>query len=103
MVDEPMAVLAIILMALVAYATRLGGVLAMSLVTVTPRVEAFLRQLAASVLIAVVVPAAARGGPAAWLAVAAAGLVMVVSRNALAGMVVGVVAAAGLRLLIDPR
>ena len=93
------ALLAILGMALVTYATRAGGVLLMGLVPVTPRVEAFLRHLSSSVLVALVVPAALKGGTAALLAVAVTLLVMAATRQMAVAMVAGVVAAALLRQL----
>lgn len=100
MVGEGAALLAIAGMALVTYATRAGGVLLMGLVPITPRVEAFLRHLSSSVLVALVVPAALKGDPAALVAVAAAGLVMAVTRQMIAAMAAGVAGAALLRQLM---
>lgn len=100
MVGEGAALLAIVGMALVTYATRAGGVLLMGLVPITPRVEAFLRHLSSSVLVALVVPAALKGDPAALVAVAAAGLVMAVTRQMIAAMAAGVAGAALLRQLM---
>lgn len=100
MVGEGAALLAIVGMALVTYATRAGGVLLMGLVPITPRVEAFLRHLSSSVLVALVVPAALKGDPAALVAVAAAGLVMAVTRQMIAAMAAGVACAALLRQLM---
>lgn len=100
MVGESAALLAIVGMALITYATRAGGVLLMGLVPITPRVEAFLRHLSSSVLVALVVPAALKGDPAALVAVAAAGLVMAVTRQMIAAMAAGVAGAALLRQLM---
>jgi uncharacterized membrane protein len=95
--DGPMLV-AILGMALVTYLTRAGGVLLMGIVPVTPRVEAFLRYLSSSVLVALVVPAVLEGrDPATFVAVAVTVLVMAVSRQLVAAMLVGIVAAALLR------
>ena len=95
--DGPVLV-AILGMALVTYLTRAGGVLLMGIVPVTPRVEAFLRYLSSSVLVALVVPAVIEScDPATFVAVAVTVLVMAVSRQLVAAMLVGVVAAALLR------
>ena len=95
--DEPVLV-AILGMALVTYLSRAGGVLLMGIVPVTPRVEAFLRYLSSSVLVALVVPAVIESrDPATFVAVAVTVLVMAVSRQLVAAMLVGVVAAALLR------
>ena len=95
--DGPVLV-AILGMALVTYLTRAGGVLLMGIVPVTPRAEAFLRYLSSSVLVALVVPAVIESrDPATFVAVAVTVLVMAVSRQLVAAMLVGVVAAALLR------
>jgi uncharacterized membrane protein len=99
--DGPMLV-AILGMALVTYLTRAGGVLLMGIVPVTPRVDAFLRYLSSSVLVALVVPAVLESGdPATFVAVAVTVLVMAVSRQLVAAMLVGIVAAALLRQWIQ--
>ncbi|HSK38438.1 MAG TPA: AzlD domain-containing protein, partial [Arenibaculum sp.] len=64
MVDDATTLLAIGAMAGVTYLTRAGGLLVMGFVTLTPRIEAFLRSLSSSVLVALVVPAALNGGGA---------------------------------------
>ncbi|MFO7308077.1 MAG: AzlD domain-containing protein [Pseudomonadota bacterium] len=102
MVDGTTAFLAIALMAAVTFLTRIGGVDIMSFVPITPRIEAFLRHLAVSVIVALVVPAAVKGGPTAVLAVATAGLVMVLTRSAVGAMLAGVACAALLRALPIP-
>ena len=51
MVDTVAAISAVVLLALVTMATRVGGVWIMSYVTITPRVEAFLKYMSVSVLI----------------------------------------------------
>ena len=95
--DGPMLV-AILGMALVTYLTRAGGVLLMGIVPVTPRVEAFLRYLSSSVLVALVVPAVVEShDPATFVAVVVTVLVMALSRHLVAAMVAGIVAAALLR------
>ena len=95
--EGPMLV-AILGMALVTYLTRAGGVLLMGIVPVTPRVEAFLRYLSSSVLVALVVPAVlASRDPASFVAVAVTVLVMALSRQLVAAMLAGIVGAALLR------
>ena len=75
-VDAIAAVGAVLLLAAVTLATRVGGVWLMSCVRITPRVETFLKYMSVSVLIAIVAPATWRAGPHIWLGVAAAALVM---------------------------
>ena len=99
MVDTVAAVAAVLLLTLVTMATRLGGVWMMSYVEITPRIEAFLKYMAVSVLISIVVPATLAAAPRIWIAVAAAGIVAAITRNALAAMLVGAaLAAAGKNL-----
>jgi uncharacterized membrane protein len=94
MVDTVAAVTAVLLLTLVTMATRLGGVWMMSYVEITPRIEAFLKYMAVSVLISIVVPATLAAAPRIWIAVAAAGIVAAITRNALAAMLVGAALAA---------
>ncbi|SEF12502.1 Branched-chain amino acid transport protein (AzlD) [Rhizobiales bacterium GAS191] len=94
MVDEASAIGAILLLTLVTIATRMGGVWIMSYIEITPRIEAFLKYMGASVLISIVVPATLAATPRMWLAVGAAALVTIATRNALGAMVVGTVVAA---------
>ena len=82
------------LMALVVYATRIAGAELMTIVAMTPRIEAMLKTMAASVLVAIVVSECARGGVRESLAVLAAICTMLAFRNAYAAMSAGVAAAA---------
>ncbi len=91
--------LAILAIGLVTYATRIGGILIMARIPVSPRIEAFLRYLSGSVLVAVVVPPVIATGPAAWLAVAATLAAMLKTRHALLSLVVGMATAAAYRAL----
>lgn len=94
------ASLAILAMGLVTYATRIGGILLMSRVTFSLQVEAFLRYLSGSVLVAVVVPPVVETGPAAWLAVAAALTSMLVTRHTLLSLLLGMASAAMYRAIV---
>lgn len=94
MVDTVAAVAAVLLLTLVTMATRLGGVWMMSYVEITPRIEAFLKYMAVSVLISIVVPATLAAAPRIWIAVAAAGIVAAITRSALGAMLVGAALAA---------
>jgi uncharacterized membrane protein len=100
MVGDLTALLVIAGMTLVTYATRIGGVLLMGLVPITPRVEAFLRHLSSSVLVALVVPSVLRGDAAGYVAVATAMVAMIALRNAVGAMALGVAAAAVVRQLV---
>ncbi len=94
MVDTTAAIGAILLLMLVTIATRLGGVWIMSHFKVSPRVEAFLRYMAVSVLISIVVPATRAAAPRIWIAVAASAAAMAATRSALGAMLTGVALAA---------
>jgi uncharacterized membrane protein len=94
MVDDIAALGAILVMALVTLATRLAGVWIMSYVEITARIQAFLKYMATSVFIAIVVPAAVNGAPRIGLAVGAAAVAMIASRSALAAMLIGAAVAA---------
>jgi uncharacterized membrane protein len=99
MVEQSVAIGAVLLMTLVTVATRFSGVWIMSFVTITPRIEAFLKCLAVSVLISIVVPATLNAAPRIWLAVAAAVIIMAVTRSALGAMLAGAALAAAARNL----
>jgi len=99
MVGDATAVVTVILLALVTLATRFAGVGIMSYVTITPRIEAFLKYMATSVLIAIVAPATLNASPRIWVAVAAAVIVMIATRSALGAMLVGTALAAAGRAL----
>ncbi|PWC31815.1 AzlD domain-containing protein [Azospirillum sp. TSO22-1] len=99
MPDAEIALLAIAGMAAVTYATRAGGLWLMVHVPMSRRVEAFLRYLSGSVLVALVVPAALQEGAAAWIAVAVAALVMLAAKRTLLALVLGVAVAAAYRAL----
>jgi uncharacterized membrane protein len=93
-VDAVAASAAVLLLAAVTMATRVGGVWIMSYVRITPRIETFLKYMSVSVLISIVVPATWAAGPRIWLGVGMAALVMVVTRNALSAMLAGTALAA---------
>lgn len=94
MVDAVAAVSAVVLLALVTMATRVGGVLIMSYVRITPRVEAFLKYMSVSVLISIVAATTWAAGPRILLAVGTAALVMIASRSAVGAMLAGTALAA---------
>jgi uncharacterized membrane protein len=93
-VDAVAASAAVLLLAAVTMATRVGGVWIMSYVRITPRVETFLKYMSVSVLISIVVPATWAAGPHVWLGVGTAVLVMVATRSALSAMLAGTALAA---------
>ncbi len=92
---------AIAAMAIVTYATRVGGFLMMSYVPLTGRVRAFLQALPGSVVVALIVPVAASGGLAATAAVLTALAIMAWRRNDLIAVLCGVAAAALARAILN--
>ena len=73
---RPEAVAAILLMGFASYACRAGGFFLMRYVTVTPRVEAWLKAIPIALVGAILGPVAINGGPAEWLGLVAAILLM---------------------------
>ena len=87
---NPLSLLTIAGMALATYATRAGGLWIMARVTPSPRVEAWLRNIPGSVLMAIVAPAALTSGPADALAALVTALVAARTKNLLLAMIIGV-------------
>lgn len=100
MVASQTAVVTIVGMALVTYATRVGGFWAMNRVTITPRVEACLSTLPGALLISIIVPAVVTRGPADILAALLTAAVAWRSKNFLLSMAIGVAAVWVLRLIL---
>src|SRR5262245_19515606 len=89
MVDAVASISAIVLLAGVTIATRVGGVWLMSYVAITPRIEAFLKYMLVSVLVAIVVTTTWSAGPRIWLAVGTAALAMATTRSTVGAMLAG--------------
>ena len=93
------AVMAIAAMALATYLCRVAGVLVMSRVRITRRVERALGALPGSIVAATIVPVALRSGAPAIAGIVAAIVVMRLVRNELAALVAGLGVAALARAL----
>lgn len=93
------AVIAIVIMALVTYLTRAGGVFVMSRIPIGPRVERFINAMAGSVLVAVITPMAVQGDWGARLALLATLAVMLATQKTLAAIASGILTAALWRLV----
>lgn len=91
------AVIAILGMAVATALTRIGGFWMMGYVTLSPRLERFLRHTAAGVLVAIVTAAAVKGDPAMWAGLATAIGVMLVLRKSMTAILIGMAIAVGLR------
>ena len=87
-------------MAVVTYAIRAGGFWLMGYVPLTRRVRSILNALPGSVIAAIIVPLAVRGGTAATAAVVAALVVMALRRNDLLAVVCGIGAAVVVRVFL---
>lgn len=92
--------LAIAAMTLATYLCRVSGVLLMSRVRLTPRVQRGLSALPGSIVTATVVPIAFRSGPDAILAIGAGVLVMWAVRNEVVALLAGLAVAAAIRAVV---
>jgi uncharacterized membrane protein len=99
-IDRETALLAIAGMALITYATRAGGLWVMGYMPLSPRIESFLRHMASSVIVAIIVTQAWRGDWAMRLAIVVSVAVMLASRNSTAALIAGMVAAATWRAIV---
>ena len=100
MQSETLTLLTILGMALVTYATRAGGFWLMGLVTPSPRIEAWLKQIPGAVLVAIIAPTVLASSVAETLAAVATLLVAIRTKNVLTAMLGGVAMVALLRLLM---
>ena len=100
MQNETLTILTILGMALVTYATRAGGFWLMGLVTPSPRVETWLKQIPGAVLVALIAPTILASSVAETLAAVATVLVAIRTKNVLIAMLVGVATVALLRLIV---
>lgn len=83
------SVLAIAAMTLVTFLCRIAGVVLMSRVRITPRIERGLRALPGSIILATILPVVIDNGLPAILALTAAILAMAVTRIDIVGLLVG--------------
>jgi uncharacterized membrane protein len=97
MPSEPVTIAAILLMAVVTYPMRVGGFWLMGHVPLTPRLQRMLEALPGTVVVATIVPILAGEGRPAALAIAAAGVVMLIRRNDLLAVLAGMAVAAAAR------
>ncbi|MEQ8652604.1 MAG: AzlD domain-containing protein [Kiloniellales bacterium] len=95
-VDVPTA---LVVMALVTFATRIGGFLVMIWIPLSARVQRFLEALSGSVLVALVLPMAIHGDLAGQLALLVAATTMLATRNSVAAIAAAMIAVVALRAL----
>ncbi len=87
---DPMVLAAIAVMAVVTALMRTGGFWLMGRVPLTPRVRSVLEALPGAIVAAIVLPAIAKIGVVAAIGAVAAASVMLVRRNELLAVAVGV-------------
>jgi uncharacterized membrane protein len=83
------SVLAIAAMTLVTFLCRIAGVVVMSRVRITPRIERGLRALPGSIILATILPVVIDNGWPAMIALAAAIIAMAVTRIDIVGLITG--------------
>jgi uncharacterized membrane protein len=83
------SVLAIAAMTLVTFLCRIAGVVVMSRVRLTPRIERGLRALPGSIILATILPVVIDNGLPASIALSAAIVAMAVTRIDIVGLLVG--------------
>lgn len=96
---DPMIFVTILGMAVVTYATRAGGIWLMRQVTLSPRLEAWLRHLPGAVLISIIAPLTLADGLPSLLATLATVLVAIRTQNLLLAILTGVGTVWSLRFL----
>jgi uncharacterized membrane protein len=89
--------LAIAAMAVATYLCRAAGVVLMSRVRLTPAVARALRALPGSIVVATVLPIIIEAGPAAILGLAAALVIMTLTRHELPALLAGLLAVSAAR------
>jgi uncharacterized membrane protein len=94
------AALAILAMTIATYLCRASGVVLMSRVRITPRVERALRALPGSIVVAAILPIAIDGGLSATLALVAAIVGMSLVRLELAALAAGLATATLVRAFL---
>jgi uncharacterized membrane protein len=94
------SVLAIAAMTLVTFLCRIAGVVVMSRVRITPRIERGLRALPGSIILATILPVVIDNGWPAILALTAAIVAMAVTRIDIVGLLAGLGTLSVIRALL---
>jgi uncharacterized membrane protein len=97
---NPLALLTILGMGLVTYATRIGGFWLLGRITPTKRVEAWMRAIPGAVLVSLIAPALLAAGVVGFVAAAATVLIAVWTHRLLPALVAGVTIVAVARLFL---
>lgn len=97
---DPLVVGVILAMAVVTVVAKVGGIWLVRHVELSDRLEAGLDVLPGAIVIAVIGPELAAGGPAEWAAAAVVVVVMYRTESILLALVTGVVGVVGFRALL---
>lgn len=97
---DPQVVGVVVAMAVVTYATKAGGFWLLGRVDVGERTEAGLEALPGAIIVAIVAPELAGGGPAEWIAAGLAALVAWKTDNLLAALGVAMVTVLTIRAVL---
>lgn len=87
------SLLALLAMGVTTFLMRAGGYWLMAHVPLTPRVHRMLEALPGSLVVAIVLPIAVKGGTVAFLAIAAAAAMMILRHNGFLALVAGLIVA----------
>lgn len=90
-------ILGLVALGLTAFALRGGGMLLGGLIPTTGKAGQFLREMPGAVMVSLVAPSVANGGPAEWLATVLTAALAWRTRSVLLSMAFGLVVAAALR------
>jgi uncharacterized membrane protein len=91
---------AIFCLGIASYACRFAGFFLMRYVSLTPRVENWLRAMPLALVGAILGPIAIKGGPAEWTGLATAVVLMRLTGNEFIGAIGAVAAVAGVRAVM---
>lgn len=97
---DPVVVGIILAMSLATYATKAGGLWLLGHIDVSPRLESALKILPGAIIVSIVGPELANGGPAEWSAAAVVLIAMRWTENVLVALLAGVATVLLLRALL---
>ena len=98
---RPEILYTLLILGIVSYGCRVSGFFLMQYVSVTPRVQAWLRSIPIALIGAIVAPIAFNGGPPEWLGLAAAIGLMRLSSNEFVSAIGAVAVVALARALLS--
>ncbi|ACV49440.1 AzlD family protein [Halomicrobium mukohataei] len=97
---DPAVVAVVLAMSLVTYATKAGGLWVLGHVDVSPRLQSVLEVLPGAIVVAIVGPELATGGPVEWIAGGVVLLIMWRTENVLISLLAGIATVLVLRPLV---